>query len=308
MPFDIPTWNAWQIAAASGHIRYLYKFVIEGRISDTIIGYCTGSDEVTFDDVTYVPFPCAHEEIKRTSDDAETQINLAASKLWLSLLFMNNPKKLHVEIIRYRTELLDGATLYRGAMRERTIQTNVIKISFGSSFAASATNMITYYTQRYCNHTQYSQYCGMLFDDFKQAIPAAGYTLDSRKVIRLTPDYQLNLGANYWRELILIYTVTVTDGDYTFSFEQDNIARSVTPDTITLKYPLNANVDVTNDMVIAPNCLLELPRCRDVFGNLHNACGWPDMPLRNYAAMDASQLGKGEGGPASMPDKSPLRA
>src|SRR5690606_8720452 len=114
-------WDAWQKAAASGHIRYLYKFTVHGRVHDSVIGYCTGSDAVTFDGQLYAPYPCVHESIKKSAEDAETSINLAANKLWLTMLFINNPRKLTVDIIRYRTELLDGQVIFRGVMRERTL-------------------------------------------------------------------------------------------------------------------------------------------------------------------------------------------
>lgn len=307
MPFDQVLWDAWQKASASGHIRYLYKFTVDGRVDDTVIGYCTGSDVITYDGVTYIPYPCVHEEIKKEADDAETSINIAANKLWLSLLFLNNPRKLHGEIIRYRTELLMGATLYRGDMKNRTLNNNVIKLEFGSSFASSNTNMITYYTQRFCNHAQYDYYCGLNFDELAIEVPAAQYEIEGRKTIHFVDGFTLNTGNDYWKNLILLYTVSLTEDGFTFRYEQDNIANLVTPEAVTLKYPLSAIMDDTAHITLAPNCLLQLTRCKNLFGNLPRACGWPDMPLKNYAALDATQEGKGDGGPRSAPNKSPLR-
>jgi hypothetical protein len=185
-------------------------------------------------------------------------------------------------------------------MRTSTLDVNVFTLEFGSSFAAASADLILYYTQRFCNHAQYQYLCGMNFNSYCVTIPPGMWELGGRKQIVLNPAYSLD--TNYWQELIMLYEVRFIEDGEEIIFELDNLATGASGRYITAKFPIDCNTDPTRDsLTIAPNCMLSLPRCRDVFGNLSRSCAWPDMPLQNYAAIDCEQQGQGTGGPSGPP-------
>lgn len=287
---------AWDRAVASGHIRYFYKFVFHGRTITSIVPYCTGREIMPFDGVDFKPYPCAHEEMKFDEVDAETSIKLPASRLWIEMTIKHSPK-LTVEVFRWREELADATSIFYGNMLSSSLSENLISLKFGSPIGASNTELITYYTQRYCNHDLYGQYCGLDFEAFKQVIPAGSWTQIGPRSI----DVGMPLDFNYWVNGLLFTTIKVDDMTYSFDLEQGNTFKSVQGSIINLKYPLSQFLDTTRDITIAPNCLLDLSRCASLMGNLPRSCAWPDMPRSNYAAMDVTALGKGNSGNIGRP-------
>lgn len=286
--------NAWDRAVASGHIRYLYKFTFLGRTVTSIVPYCTGREELTVDGVTYKPYPCAHEEIKQDEVDAETSVRVPASRLWIEMVIRNSPR-LKLEIFRWREELNAAVSIFFGNMLTAGLVENHIAIKFGSPIGASNTELITYYTQRYCNHDLYGQYCGLNFDAFKMVLPT--WTQIANRSI----DVGTPLDINYWVNGLMFYTIVVDDSTYTFDLEQCNTFRSIQGNIINTKYPVSQFIDTVQPITIAPNCLLDLGRCRDMMGNLARACAWPDMPRSNYSAMDVTAIGKGNTGNIGRP-------
>lgn len=286
--------TAWDRAVASGHIRYLYKFTFQGKTLTSIVGYCTGREELTVDGVIYKPYPCAHAEIKQDEVDAETTVNVPASRLWIEMTIRNSPK-LKLEIFRWRQELDAAVSIFYGNMLSSSLGETTIGLKFGSPIGASNTELITYYTQRYCNHDLYGQYCGLKFDAFKMEIPA--WT----QVANRTIDIGQALDADYWVNGLIFYTITVDDSTYTFDLEQCNTFKSISGNYLTLKYPISQFIDTAKSLVVAPNCLLDLSRCKGMMGNLPRGCCWPDMPRANYTALDATAIGKGNGGNIGRP-------
>lgn len=300
--FNQTIWDKWEDATLAGHVIYLYKITVSGRRRSTVRTYCTGSDKIAYDGLEYKPYPCIHKEIKNTVDDSTTSISFAASKSWISVLLENTPHKVSVDIIRYKTDIDMGASLYNGEMRNSKLDVNTFTLEFGSSFAAANTDLILYYTQRFCNHAQYQYLCGMNFDSYAVTIPAGRWSLNGRKQIVLDPAY--NLDPTYWQELVMLYESRFVEDNEEFIFELDNLATSAGGRFISAKFPVSCGTDPAVDaLTIAPNCMLQLKRCRDVFGNLPRATAWPDMPLQNFAAIDVEQQGKGTGGPLGPPSE-----
>ncbi len=288
--------KAWDRAVASGHIRYFYKFTFLGRTITSIVPYCTGREEMPEDGVIFKPYPCAHEEIKSDEVDSETKVRLPASRLWIEMVIKNSPR-LKLEIFRWREELSASTSIFYGNMLSAALAENVISVSFGSPIGASNTELITYYTQRYCNHDLYGRYCGLDFDALKQVIPAGSWTQVGPRSI----DIGAPLDFNYWTNGLLMTTIKIDDGTYSFDLEQGNTFKSVQGSVITTKYPLSTFLDTTAPITIAPNCLLDLSRCKAMMGNLSRACAWPDMPRSNYTAMDVTAIGKGNSGNIGRP-------
>lgn len=288
--------KAWDRAVASGHIRYLYKFTFQGRTITSIVPYCTGREELTVNDVTYKPYPCAHDEMKWDEVDGETKIRLPAVRLWLEMVIKHSPR-LKVEVFRWREELQSAVSIYYGNMLSASLAENIINIAFGSPIGASNTELVTYYTQRYCNHDLYGQYCGLKFDAFKQVIPAGSWTQVGQRAI----DIGTPLDFDYWTNGLLFTTIKVDDGTYAFDLEQGNTFKNVQGSVVTTKYPLSTFLDTTKDITIAPNCLLDLGRCKSMLGNVARACAWPDMPRTNYTALDVASIGKGNTGNIGRP-------
>lgn len=300
--FNQQTWDKWEDATNAGHVTYLYKITVSGRRRSTVRAYCTGSDKLVYNGVEYKPYPCKHNEIKNTVDDSTTSINFAASKSWISVLLENTPHKVSVEVVRYKTDIDMGSTLYSGEMRKSVLDVNTFTLDFGSSFAAANTDLILYYTQRFCNHAQYQYLCGMNFDAYAVTIPPGMWSLSGRKQILLHSSY--NLDPTYWQELVMLYESRFVEEGEEYIFELDNLAVSARGRSISTKFPVSCGTDPKVDaLTIAPNCMLQLQRCRDVFGNLPRSCAWPDMPLQNFAAIDVEQQGKGTGGPLGPPSE-----
>ena len=140
----------------------------------------------------------------------------------------------------------------------------------------------------------------MDFDSYAVTIPPGSWSLGNRKTIVLAGGY--NLDSAYWQELIIIYESRFVEDGKEIVFELDNMALAASGRHINAKYPVSCNTDPARDaLIIAPNCMLQLQRCRNVFGNLPRSCAWPDMPLQNFAAIDVEQQGKGTGGPLGPP-------
>lgn len=298
--FDQNIWDAWEDATLVGHVIYLYKFAVSGMRRTTAFHYCTGTTNITYDGAVYRPWPCIHKEIKHTVDDSTASVDLAASKGWISILFENTPRKVEVSIYRYKTDIDMAFCLFNGEVRKHSLEVNRLSLSCGSSFAAANTDLLLYYTQRFCNHAQYQYFCGMQFDSYAVVIPPGKWSLTTRKTIKLADEYDLD--GSYWKELIILYESRFTENGEELLFELDNLAVSVSKNIIGAKFPVSCNTDPERDaLTIAPNCMMNLQRCRDVFGNLPRSCAWPDMPLKNFAAIDVEQSGKGTGGPLGPP-------
>ena len=289
-------WSFWEEHTYMGHVAYLYQISLIGKRRTTTIGYCTGKEPISWKGQTYIPYPCAHGELTSDLEDVKGSISFAANQMWIDILITNMPNKIKVVVTRYKHDIAQGKVIFVGNMNSFDLTKNVFKLDCSSSFAAANSDMITYYTQRHCNHEQYGYYCGLNFDTYK--LPLANYTMLDRRTIQI----DASLDSKYWANFVLIYSVSVpvTMGDWTHTVEYDleNIAANMTGNIATLKYPLSLHFPKRASAIeIAPNCNLSLVRCRDHFGNLPRATAWPDMPLQNYTAADATQCGKGRGGP-----------
>ena len=306
--YNDDVWKAWDDAAHSGHVVYLYKFTLSGKNSqDTCFRYCTGTQPTTYEGEVYRPRVCRHGDIQITMQDATASIEMVATTAWIVLLIDNTPNKLHLNIVRYRPDISMGKQLYSGDYRGCELHTNIFKLSFGSSFTASDVDMITYYTQRYCNHAPYQRYCGLSFDAYKHVVPAGEWEVVGRKSVNIISP-GLSLDPSYWAECVITYPVTVTEEGEDVTFELDNMAVNSGGKYIQTRYPISVYADPKKAaLTIAPNCMLQLRRCRDVFGNLPRACAWPDMPLKNYTALNSVTAGTGTGGPVNTPGKHPGR-
>lgn len=304
---DLLHWSAWEKAGMVGHIRYLYRFVIPGRIRNTVIRYCTGSDPIEYNGEVYSPHPCKHDTVKRTSSTDETSVSLAATKFWLTAIFEGTIKRMDVTIQRYRVELGRAVTLFTGVANKYTLAKNIMTIECASSYEASEAMLMVYYTQTHCNHDLYGPYCGLAFDAYKHVIPAGAWRKISSRTIDLKGNFFLD--QIYWKDCLVIYDVEITDEETeeNILFETDNMAQAIGQNTIMTRYAISSMVDpFKTQLVIAPNCCLLLERCRDVMGNLARACAWPDIPLFNPTATDlANDMNRG--GPFGPPGRSPHR-
>ena len=304
---DLRQWGAWEKAGMVGHMRDLYRFVIPGRVHDTIVRYCTGSDSVTYEGETYYPHPCKHDSIKRNSSSDETSISLAATKFWLTAIFDGTIKRLDVTIQRYRTELERAVTLFTGQANKHTLANNIMTIECASSYEASQAMLMVYYTQTHCNHDIYGPYCGMSFDACKHIIPAGQWRKVSGRTIQLKGDFHLD--QVYWKDCLVIYDINVDDEetDQTILFETDNMAQAIGSQSIMTRYAISGLVDpFKTDLTIAPNCCLLPERCRDIMGNLARSCAFPDLPLYNPTTTDLAN-NMNRGGPFGPPGRSPYR-
>jgi hypothetical protein len=284
-PFDQQTWDMWERTTYAGHVIYLYKISILGIFTENHVRYCTGANSVTFNDEVYVPYPCVHSEIKKSIDDEETTVKFAGSKMWITVLLEHTPHRVNVEIYRYKTDLNMANMIYSGDMKKTTLNENIFTLELGSSYAAGKTDLICYYTQRHCNHAPYQYFCGLNFDDWKIRIGWGEWWLNGSKNVILPASFTLD--SEYWRECVLLYQSLFIEDGQEYFFELDNVAVSAGGRVITTKYPVSCDVDPSQSaLYFAPNCILSLKRCRDIFGNLAHSCGWPDMPLKNYASID----------------------
>lgn len=306
---DIAQWDAWEKAGTVGHIRYLYEFRIPGYLHETVIRYCTGNDIIEYMGASYYPHPCKHEGIKRTSSSDETTLSLAASKLWLLMVFEGNVKKINVKVMRYRIELGKAIILFNGAVSKYSMANNVLTLECVSAYQAAEAMLTIYYTQMHCNHDLYGTFCGVSFDDYKAVIPGGNWTLSGNRGIDLHGNFFLD--QSYWKDCLVVYDTIVTekvmDIEYEIVFETDNMAQAVGRNTLLLRYAVSRIVNpAQTDLHIAPSCNLLLERCRDVMGNLPRACGIPDMPLSNPSTTDCLNK-ENYGAPWNAPGPSPYK-
>lgn len=294
---DLETWKAWDAAVASGHINYLYKITFHGRNTDTIVPYVTGREEITFDGVTYLPHPCIHDEIKQDEVGAETGIRIPAARLWIETCLKHDPR-VSLEILRWRDELNDAQSMFYGTLKETTFAGSDINLSFGNPLAAANVMLITYTTQRFCNHQMYGKLCGLDFDKYKVEFPE--YEIQYPRTIHVPG---ASFDPDYWESGVFIYSAAVTDGVRVFNIEQSNMLRSVGSDSFELKYPLSPYFDTTVPILLAPNCLLDPKRCKRIFSNSVRATAWVDMPRSNYSALDVTQMEEGDWGTIGAPVK-----
>ena len=304
---DVKLWDSWEKAGVVGHIRYLYEFRIPGYMHETIIRYCTGNDIISYQGNDFYPHPCKHDGIKRTSSSDETTISLAASKLWLLVVFEGNVKKISVRVFRYRIEQQKAIILFNGVVNKYSMANNIMSLECVSAFQAAEAMLIIYYTQMHCNHDLYGTFCGLKFNDYRQKIPAGNWTLSGNRAIDLHGNFYLD--QTYWKNCLVIYDVLVKeevdDIEYEIVFETDNMAQSVGRNTMLLRYAVSRIVNpAQTDIYIAPSCNLQLERCRDVMGNLPRACAIPDMPLQNPSATDCLN-DDNYGWPMDAPGRSP---
>lgn len=284
------TWQQWEQAVAAGHIRYLYRIQFKGRTMVTDVPYITGREPLTYNGVTYLPHPCVHEDIKFDEISAETSLKIPAAKLWIETCLKHSPK-VSLEIFRWREELNDAQSLFYGTLINTSFADTDIVMNFGTPIGASNVQLVTYYTQRYCNHDMYGQYCGLDFDSLKLELPE--YIFETSRRVDLGGRV---LNTEYWKNALVFYTIKVTDGMYEFKIEESNMVKIIDGDALVLKYAVSKYVDTDEPIYIAPNCLLNLDRCKGIHGNLPRACAWPDMPRSNYTMMDVTSIGKGNNG------------
>jgi len=287
-------WEQWERAVTSGHIKYLYKIQFVGREHTTVVPYTTGRESAIFEGVEYRPHPCIHEDIKHDEVGAETSIKVPAAKLWIETCLKHNPK-VTLEIFRWREELGSAQSMFFGNLVETTFADTDIVMEFGTPLGAANVQLITYYTQRYCNHDMYGQYCGLNFNALRQKWSVYN-VIDNRRI-----DINTTLDEIYWQNALFFYTVKLTDGIHEFLIEESNMVRGFDQTEIITKYPISQYLDTAEDIILAPNCLLDLSRCKNMLSNLTRACAWPDMPRANYTMLDVTAIGKGGGGNIGRP-------
>lgn len=296
------TWEAWECAAQVGHIRYLYDLRIEGKNAVSHIRLCTGRTEVTFNGAIFKPYPVKHSDITFNLVDAETSLELASSKALAELFVKHSPPTIMLTIWRWRRELNSAVSLFTGQFAEAGLDNHIFKVKFNTAIGASNSNMVTYYTQRHCNHDMYGAFCGLQFSDLRVAWSAQTWDVAGP---RLLTTQGFTFDQVYWSKGMVFYTIKVIDGEYDFEFEGSNTIRSIIQNgndaQVELKYPLSPYLLKTGELVMAPSCNLEAVRCRDIFGNAARFAGWPDMPLRNYSAVDATKEGTGTRGSCGGP-------
>lgn len=284
------TWQQWERAVAAGHMRYLYRIQFKGRTMVTDIPYVTGREPLEFEGITYLPHPCVHEDIKFDEIGAETVLKVPAAKLWIETCLKHSPR-VSLEVFRWREELADAQSMFYGNLVNTSFADADINMDFGTPLGAANVQLVTYYTQRYCNHDMYGQYCGLDFDSLKLEVD--NYLFETNRRVDLGG---MSLDKEYWKNALIFYTIKVTDGMYDFHIEESNMVKSMEGGTLVLKYAVSQYIDTTMPIYIAPNCLLNLDRCQANFGNLPRACAWPDMPRANYTMMDVTSIGKGNNG------------
>lgn len=290
------SWHAWDKATISGHIVYLYRITFKGQVEDSVIAYASGRETKTFDGTEFLPHPCVHEEIKEDEIGAITTIKVPAAVMWIETCLKHNPS-LTLEIFRWREEKQTAHLLFFGTHKQTTFADTDILIDFGNPLAASNVKLITYYTQRFCNHDMYGQFCGLRFDDFVQEF--SGYEVLDHRRIRVEG---ASFDPDYWKSGLFFYSILISDNTYTFTIEQSNMIRNIeNEDTLVVKYPLSNHLNTGRPIHIAPNCILDLDRCAKFFSNAQRATAWPDMPRSNYTTVDVTQIGEGNQGNIGVP-------
>lgn len=294
------------------------------------VGYCTGTEPIfsccgalgmvdlsqygpypieCYPYLTYKPWPCKHESIREAVDDATAEVSFAATPMWMDLLLGSMNVDVEVRICRFRWETHDVYMLYSGKMDSFSFNSGVFTLKCSATWNSGEADVPLYYTQRHCNHTPFSSMCGLYPGKFMLTIPAGQWYVHERQNIILSEAY--NLDSEYWKECIALYPVFYTDivempsgktKEVKYAFTGDNIAVYVKGRSLSFKNTISCYADTEKSpLVLIPNCCLNLQRCRDIFGNLRRATAWPDMPLKNYAALDVETTGKGTGRPHARP-------
>lgn len=300
----------------------------------SIIGYCTGTEPITsccgvhelfvtespfnpypdetwvcYPKLTYKPWPCKHETIRESLDDATAEVSFAATPMWMDLLLGSMSVDIDVQICRFRWETHDAYMLYKGRMESCSLNSGVFNLKFSATWNSGNADVPLYFTQRHCNHAPFSAICGLDVEKFIVKVKPNDWFIHERQNIILSESIALD--PEYWKECIVLYLAKYTDiveqadgstKEVNYAFAGDNIATYANGRSISLKNTISCYVDpTTTPLLLIPNCCLNLQRCRDIFGNLRRATAWPDMPLKNYAALDVATTGKGTGFPQGHP-------
>jgi len=284
------TWKDWDAAVISGHIKYLYEIECTGKIVDTFMRYCTGRENIVYDGNEYVAKPIKHGKITFDSTKGKASIVLPGSVLLIELFIKNIAPKTKLTIYRWREELDEAIVIFKGVLLKANFADSLMSLSFGSAMEGVDDNTLTYFTQRYCNHAMYDQRCGLDFETMRIQVDDWQLKIHNRIIFGGTFD----IDKEYLKCALLFYTIRVFDNDQEYLIEQSvTIAEWIgSTREARLRFPIPESVALDQPMYLAPNCLLDLDRCNNIFANVHRACAWPDMPRTNYAAVDVANLNR----------------